>query len=91
MTETPAQLGDLIGPVIRDLARRSNHDVTRWLRQVDRLRGCTDPIRLTGGSAILNGTTGEVLNAYTTRDEPQTGRLARQRCRGRSRTVLPWR
>ncbi|MFF0864978.1 replication initiator [Nonomuraea sp. NPDC003560] len=77
MTEAPAQLGDLIGPVIRDLARRSNHDVTRWLHQVDRLRGCTDPIRLTGESATLNGTTGEVLNAYTTHDEPHGQLLVR--------------
>ncbi|MET8004404.1 replication initiator [Nonomuraea glycinis] len=77
MTETPAPLGDLIGPVIRDLARRSNHDVTRWLRQVDRLRGCTDPIRLTDESTTLHGTTGELLHTYTTRDEPHGQLLIR--------------
>ncbi len=77
MTETPAPLGDLIGPVIRDLARSSNQDVTRWLRQVDRLRGCTDPIRLTGESTTLHGTTGELLHTYTTRDEPHGQLLIR--------------
>ncbi|GAA1738035.1 MULTISPECIES: replication initiator [Nonomuraea] len=77
MTEAPAQLSDLIGSAIRDLARHSNQDVTRWLHQVDRLRGCTDPIRLTGESTTLNSTTGELLHTFTTRDQPHGQLLIR--------------
>ncbi|MFE3452343.1 replication initiator [Nonomuraea sp. NPDC059194] len=87
MTEAPAQLADLIGPVIRDLARRSNHDVTRWLHQVDRLRGCTNPIRLTGETSTLDGMTGEVLHTYSTSAEPHGQLLIR--CGNRRATRCP--
>ncbi|MEO3874017.1 replication initiator [Nonomuraea sp. B12E4] len=75
--ELPAGLDDLIRQTIRDLARRSNHDVTRWLRQVDRLHGCTDPIRLTGDTHTLDNATGEVLRTYSTREEPHGQLLVR--------------
>lgn len=87
MTETPTHIGDLIGPVIRDLARRSNHDVTRWLRQVERVRGCTDPIRLTGESHQLDSATGQILHSYSTHDEPH-GQLM-VRCGNRRASRCP--
>ncbi|NUP14765.1 MAG: replication initiation protein [Streptomyces sp.] len=75
--ELPAPIDGLLGPVIRDLTRRSGHDITRWLRQVDRLRGCREPIRLTGESATINHHTGELLTHYTTADEPHGQLLVR--------------
>ncbi|MEU7860300.1 replication initiator [Nonomuraea sp. NPDC049141] len=75
--ELPAPLSALVGPVIRDLARRSNYDVTRWLHQVDRLRGCREPIRLTGESTTINADTGELLRHYTTTNEPHGQLLVR--------------
>ncbi|GAA4588676.1 replication initiator protein RepSA [Planotetraspora phitsanulokensis] len=67
----PAPLSELVGPVIRDLARRSGKDLSRWLEQVARLRGCTEPIRLTGESLTLDAATGEVLHRYSSEQEPQ--------------------
>lgn len=77
MTEQPAHIGDLIGPVIRDLAQYSGRDLNRWLRQVDRLRGCSDPIRLTGEVSTLDSTTGEILHRYSTQGEPHGQLLVR--------------
>ncbi|MFI7049520.1 replication initiator [Streptosporangium sandarakinum] len=77
MTEHPTPIGDLIGPVIRDLAQHSGRDLTRWLHQVDRLRGCSDPIRLTGETSTLDPATGEILHRYSTRDEPHGQLLVR--------------
>ncbi len=69
--ELPAPISALVGPVIRDLARRSNYDVTRSLHQVDRLRGCTHPIRLTGHAPPSTPHTGEILHNYTTATSPR--------------------
>nr|WP_227025578.1 zinc finger-like domain-containing protein [Streptomyces tsukubensis] len=41
---------------------------------MERLGGCTEPVRLTGHTTTVDTTTGEVLRAYTSSDEP-TGSL----------------
>ncbi|MCT9929572.1 replication initiation protein [Planotetraspora sp. A-T 1434] len=73
----PAPLAELVGPVIRDLARRSGKDLTRWLDQVARLGGCAEPIRLTGETHTVDAASGEVLATYSTRNEPHGHLLVR--------------
>ncbi|MCA2223489.1 replication initiator [Nonomuraea aurantiaca] len=85
--ELPAPISALVGPVIRDLARRSNYDVTRWLHQVDRLRGCREPIRLTGESMTIDTQTGELLRHYATTSEPHGQLLVR--CGNRRQARCP--
>ncbi len=85
--ELPARIGDLVGPVIRDLTRRSGHDLTRWLQQVHRLGGCREPIRLTGHTHTLDTHTGEILGHYTTYAEPHGQLLFR--CGNRRATRCP--
>ncbi|WP_246264141.1 replication initiator [Acrocarpospora pleiomorpha] len=75
--EFPVPVGDLLGPVIRDLARRSGRDLTRWLDQVHQLGGCREPLRLTGHSTTIDAATGEVLARYSTRAEPHGQLLIR--------------
>ncbi|MEV5741606.1 replication initiator [Microbispora rosea] len=85
--ELPARIGDLVGPVIRDLTRRSGHDLTRWIQQVHRLGGCREPIRLTGHTHTLDTHTGEILGHYSTRAEPHGQLLIR--CGNRRATRCP--
>ncbi len=85
--ELPARIGDLVGPVIRDLTRRSGHDLTRWIQQVHRLGGCREPIRLTGHTHTLDAQTGEILTSYSTRAEPHGQLLIR--CGNRRATRCP--
>ncbi|ETK30966.1 replication initiator [Microbispora sp. ATCC PTA-5024] len=85
--ELPARIGDLVGPIIRDLTRRSGHDLTRWLQQVHRLGGCREPIRLTGHTHTLDTHTGEILGHYSTRAEPHGQLLIR--CGNRRATRCP--
>jgi hypothetical protein len=85
--ELPIPLSDLVGPVIRDLARHSGKDLNRWLRQVDRLRGCADPVRLIGDVSTLHHLTGEVLHQYSTTTEPH-GHLL-ERCGNRRASRCP--
>jgi hypothetical protein len=62
-------------PAVRDLLHLVNRpDFDRAQQQIERLGGCTEPIRLTGQSTTLDTTTGEVLRSYTASDEP-TGSL----------------
>lgn len=67
---TVAPLAELAGPVLRDLARHSVGDLDRWIEQVTRLRGCAEPIRLTGSRLTVDARTGEILDAYSTATEP---------------------
>lgn len=68
-------LRHVASPAVRDLLHLVNHpDFDRAQQQIERLGGCTEPVRLTGQSTIVDTTTGEVLRSYTTSDEP-TGSL----------------
>ncbi|GAA2064189.1 replication initiator protein RepSA [Streptomyces albiaxialis] len=75
MTATPPPRHKL-SPALRDLLALGRHDgdLDRVRNQVERVRGCTRPVQLTGYSATLDAETGEPLHVFTTLDEP-TGRL----------------
>jgi len=83
----PAPVTEVIRPVLRDLTRRSEADLRRWIDQVTNLRGCTDPIRLTGESTTVDAATGEVLSHYSTAREPH-GQLM-VRCKNRRASRCP--
>ncbi|MFG3034966.1 replication initiator [Streptomyces sp. NPDC048253] len=59
----------------------------RWLEQITATGGCSHPVHLTGSITTLDGTTGEILHHYDTRDEP--GERLLVRCRNRRATVCP--
>ncbi|MGP3683939.1 replication initiator [Streptomyces sp. IBSNAI002] len=61
----------MASPAVRDLLHLVNHpDFERAHQQIERLGGCTEPVRLTGNTTSVDTTTGEVLRSYTTTDEP---------------------
>ncbi|MFJ9079446.1 replication initiator [Streptomyces sp. NPDC102278] len=68
-------LRHVASPAVRDLLHLVNlPDFDRAHQQIERLGGCTEPVRLNGQSATVDTTTGEVLRSYATSDEP-TGSL----------------
>ncbi|MEW2120034.1 replication initiator [Streptomyces sp. NPDC005474] len=68
-------LRHVASPVVRDLLHLVNHpDFDRAQQQIERLGGCTEPVRLTGQSTTVDATTGEVLRSYSSAEEP-TGSL----------------
>ncbi|MCZ7433249.1 replication initiator [Streptomyces sp. WMMC1477] len=68
-------LRHVASPAVRDLLHLVNHpDFDRVQQQIERLGGCTEPVRLTGHTTTVDTTTGEVLRAYTSSAEP-TGSL----------------
>ncbi|MEU6733870.1 replication initiator [Streptomyces physcomitrii] len=68
-------LRHVASPAVRDLLHLVNHpDFDRAQQQIERLGGCTEPVRLTGHTATVDTTTGEVVRSYTSSDEP-TGSL----------------
>ena len=68
-------LRHVASPAVRDLLHLVNHpDFDRAQQQIERLGGCTEPVRLIGRTATVDTATGEVLRSYTTSEEP-TGSL----------------
>ncbi|MFD7736397.1 replication initiator [Kitasatospora phosalacinea] len=64
-------LRHVASPAVRDLLHLVNHPYfDRTQQQIEHLGGCTEPVRLTGHTATVDTTTGEVLRSYTTSDEP---------------------
>ncbi len=64
-------LRHVASPAVRDLLHLVNHpDFDRAQQQIERLGGCTEPVRLTGQSTTVDTTTGEVLRSYTSSAEP---------------------
>ncbi|MFI8530527.1 replication initiator [Streptomyces aquilus] len=59
----------------------------RLLEQITATGGCSHPIHLSGSTTTLDGTTGEILHHYDTRNEP--GERLLVRCRNRRATVCP--
>ncbi|MGW5763967.1 replication initiator [Streptomyces tendae] len=57
----------------------------RWLQQITQTGGCAHPVHLSGSTTTLDGTTGEILRHYDTRNEP--GERLLVRCRNRRSTV----
>ncbi|OWA05461.1 plasmid replication initiator protein [Streptomyces sp. CS113] len=62
-------------------------DFPRWLQQITATGGCAHPVHLSGHTTTLDGTTGEILHHYDTRNEP--GERLLVRCRNRRSTVCP--
>ncbi|MEV7992274.1 replication initiator [Streptomyces sp. NPDC086077] len=60
---------------------------SRWLEQITATGGCSHPVHLSGSTTTLDGTTGEILRHYDTRDEP--GERLLVRCRNRRATICP--
>ncbi|MEW1867456.1 replication initiator [Streptomyces caelestis] len=58
---------------------------SRWLEQVTATGGCAHPVHLSGATTTVDGTTGEIIRQYDTRDEP--GERLLVRCRNRRATV----
>ncbi|KIE28165.1 replication initiation protein [Streptomyces sp. MUSC 125] len=68
-------LRHVASPAVRDLLHLVNQpDFDRARQQIERLGGCTEPVRLNGHTATVDTTTGEVLRSYNTTEEP-TGSL----------------
>ncbi|MCX5075606.1 replication initiation protein [Streptomyces sp. NBC_00513] len=67
LLQDPATLGDM-------LRVAAAPDYPRWSEQIHRTGGCSDPIHITGWTVAKDKTTGEILNRYSTADEPG-GRL----------------
>ncbi|MCC9311884.1 replication initiation protein [Kitasatospora sp. RB6PN24] len=62
-------------PALRDLIHLVNlPDFDRAHQQIERLGGCTEPVRLLGQTTTIDTATGEVLRSYNTAAEP-TGSL----------------
>ncbi|WP_210576573.1 replication initiator [Streptomyces sp. GESEQ-4] len=59
----------------------------RWLEQIAATGGCAHPVHLSGSTTTLDGTTGEIIRHYDTRDEP--GERLSVRCRNRRATICP--
>ncbi|WP_431988119.1 replication initiator [Streptomyces parvulus] len=62
-------------------------DFPRWLQQITATGGCAHPVHLSGSTTTLDGTTGEILRHYDTRNEP--GERLLVRCRNRRATICP--
>lgn len=57
-----------------ELARAAKPDFPRWRQMVTATGGCAQPVRLQGRRLTIDTTTGEVIDEYTTDNEP-TGYL----------------
>ena len=68
-------------------ARLSRPDLGRWLGQVQQVRSCSHPVRLSGSSETIDTTTGEVLTSYSSASEPDG--VTYVRCGNRRQAVCP--
>jgi hypothetical protein len=63
--------GDSLPRWVSQIAEKATQPgFERWRQMVEGAGGCTAPIRLVGSSATIDADTGEVLDTYSTRDEP---------------------
>ncbi|MGW9592440.1 replication initiator protein RepSA [Streptomyces chartreusis] len=70
MTDS-ATLAGLDTATLTDVLRVAARDgFDRWQEQIRRTGGCSDPIRLTGGTKTIDPATKTVLHAYSTDTEP---------------------
>ncbi|MFF9910666.1 replication initiator protein RepSA [Streptomyces sp. NPDC013457] len=87
MTDTATAAG-LDPATLSDLLRLAgSHGFDRLTDQLRRTGGCTAPIRLTGGSKLLDPSTKTVLHAYNTDTEP--GGVLRVACGNRRASRCP--
>ncbi|RRQ85305.1 replication initiator [Streptomyces griseofuscus] len=59
----------------------------RLLEQITATGGCSHPVHLSGSTTTVDGTTGEIIHHYDTRNEP--GERLLVRCRNRRATICP--
>ncbi|MCH5672595.1 replication initiator protein RepSA [Streptomyces gilvus] len=87
MTDT-ATLAGLDAATLGDVLRVANSaDFDRWQEQIKRTGGCSDPIRLIGGTKTIDPATKTVLHAYSTDTEP--GGMLRIACGNRRASRCP--
>ncbi|MFF4356784.1 replication initiator protein RepSA [Streptomyces sp. NPDC001604] len=87
MTDT-ATLAGLDAATLGDVLRVANSaDFDRWQEQIKRTSGCSDPIRLIGGTKTIDPATKTVLHAYSTDTEP--GGMLRIACGNRRASRCP--
>ncbi|MFI6566881.1 replication initiator protein RepSA [Streptomyces sp. NPDC050534] len=87
MTNT-ATLAGLDAATLGDVLRVANQaDFDRWQDQIRRTGGCSDPIRLIGGTKTIDPATKTVLHAYSTDTEP--GGMLRIACGNRRASRCP--
>lgn len=64
-----------LSPEVRAaIQRASMPDFPRWHQMIKAAGGCEQPIRLRGEKLVIDGSTGELIESYSTADEP-TGYL----------------
>jgi hypothetical protein len=61
---------DSAPPLVREVCERAANDYWRWERQVLRTGGCRRPIRLSGRVRRADRATGELVEVYSTKGEP---------------------
>ncbi|PWI17866.1 replication initiation protein [Streptomyces sp. Act143] len=87
MTDT-ATLAGLDAATLADVLKVAASDgFDRWQEQIRRTGGCSDPIRLMGGTKTIDPATKTVLHAYTTEHEP--GSMLRIACGNRRASRCP--
>ncbi|MGW3307185.1 replication initiator protein RepSA [Streptomyces sp. NPDC001073] len=84
----PATAAGLDPATLTDVLRvAGSADFDRWQGQIRRTGGCSDPIRLAGGTKTIDPATKTVLYAYTTENEP--GGMLRIACGNRRASRCP--
>ncbi|MEV6379350.1 replication initiator protein RepSA [Streptomyces sp. NPDC051773] len=87
MTDTATMAG-LDPATLTDVLRvAGSADFDRWQEQIRRTGGCSDPIRLMGGTKTIDPTTKTILHAYSTDTEP--GGMLRVACGNRRASRCP--
>ncbi len=87
MTDTATMAG-LDAATLTDVLRvAASADFDRWQEQIKGTGGCSDPIRLVGGTKTIDPATKTVLHAYTTEHEP--GGMLRVACGNRRASRCP--
>jgi hypothetical protein len=87
VTDT-ATLAGLDAATLADVLRVANSaDFDRWQEQIRRTGGCSDPIRLVGGTKTIDPATKTVLHQYSTDTEP--GGMLRIACGNRRASRCP--
>ncbi|WP_411149597.1 replication initiator protein RepSA [Streptomyces sp. A30] len=87
MTDTATMAG-LDPATLADVLRvAGSGDFDRWQEQIRRTGGCSDPIRLMGGTKTIDRATKTILHAYSTDTEP--GGMLRVACGNRRASRCP--
>ncbi|MEU8851261.1 replication initiator protein RepSA [Streptomyces sp. NPDC048564] len=87
MTDTATPAGLDVATLTDVLRVAGSADFDRWQEQIRRTGGCSDPIRLTGGTKTIDPATKTVLHAYSTDTEP--GGMLRVACGNRRASRCP--